>query len=71
MNPITVAELRADWHDAPDLSSEQKQVLGQLAETDLQEALDAAFRRHEDTYCRILDSTRSDATRALLERMAT
>ncbi|MFC8944107.1 hypothetical protein [Streptomyces rochei] len=52
------------------MSSEQKQVLGQLAETDLQEALDAAFRRHEETYCRILDSTRSDATRALLERMA-
>lgn len=72
MNPLTVAELRADWHAAPpDPSSEQKQVLAQLSETDVQKALDAAFRRHEDTYFRILDATRSDATHPLLERMAT
>ena len=68
MNPITVDELRADWLDAPGLTDEERQTLSQLPDGKLQEALAMAFSHYQDMYLFVLDSTRGDATQALLEQ---
>jgi hypothetical protein len=69
-NPVTVMMLRGDWMDRPGLTDEDKAALEALPDATLQEALGNAFERDWQTiWWQILDETRNDATRALLDRL--
>lgn len=68
MVPVTSPELRADWMDNPTLTAEDRETLGRLPDSALNDALREAFRPYEDRYMEILDEVRGTATRALLEK---
>jgi hypothetical protein len=69
--PVTVDMLRGDWEDRPDLSDEDAAALQALDDATVQAALDEAFKRtgYQSLWWQILDETRGDATRALLDQL--
>ncbi|MFI0742834.1 hypothetical protein ACH4PU_32835 [Streptomyces sp. NPDC021100] len=69
MNPVTVEALRADWNDDFRLTEDQRRALNELDPQTVADALDEAFRPHRDHWHHILDTTRADATRALVTRL--
>lgn len=66
--PVTVEALDADIIDNPDLSPEDVNRLMAMPWQAKRDALDLAFRGEEDRYYGMLDGTRLDATRMLLEQ---
>lgn len=67
-NPREPEVLREDWIDHPDLTPAQRERLRHVPDEILAEELGRAFRAYEDTFLWVLDSTRNDATAALLRR---
>jgi hypothetical protein len=70
-SPVTPKMLRGDWEDRPGLTDDDKAALVALPDEQLQEALDTAFERtgYQTMWFQILDETRGDATRALLDQL--
>lgn len=66
MNPITADMLRDDWWDDPRLTQDEVDLLQNLSDEALQDALDHAFTQYEDRFFAMVDEVRGDATRALL-----
>jgi hypothetical protein len=64
--PVTAQMIRDDWADNADLSPDQRANLESLTDEQITAALERAFVRYEDMWWFVLDSTRSDATDALL-----
>jgi hypothetical protein len=67
--PVTAQMLRADWPDRPGLSADDQAALAALPDADLVAALAEAFTGYDGMWLHVLDHTRGDATRALLDRL--
>jgi hypothetical protein len=67
--PVTVEMLRADWVGRPRLTDDDQAALAALPDADLVAALAEAFTGYEDMWLHVLDNTRGDAIRALLDKL--
>lgn len=65
--PVTVEMLRADWETDPSLAADVAAALQDLSDDDIANALETAL--DDRTWFSLLDSTRYDATSALLAKL--